>query len=103
MRTSIKDRDQASKEKLAEVTGLSLRLLQLSSEKAGHAAEADLRDLKDILSPWGRYDRSQHETNSQKEYENGTGSICITSPLPALHGRRCGYDDYGCNRRAIRR
>jgi hypothetical protein len=45
MRTNIEDRDQASKNKLAEVTRLYLRL-RLTPEKAGHAAEADLRDLK---------------------------------------------------------
>jgi hypothetical protein len=45
MRTNIEDKDQASKDKLAEVTRLYLRL-QLTPEKAGHAAEADLRDLK---------------------------------------------------------
>jgi hypothetical protein len=42
MRTNIEDRDQA----LAEMTRLYLRLLQLTPEKARHAAEADLRDLK---------------------------------------------------------
>jgi hypothetical protein len=46
MRTNIKDRDQASKNKLAEMTRLYLRLLRLTPEKAGQAAEADLRDLK---------------------------------------------------------
>jgi hypothetical protein len=35
MRTNIEDRDQASKVKLAEVTRLYLRLLQLTPEKAG--------------------------------------------------------------------
>jgi hypothetical protein len=46
MRTNSKYRDQASKDKLAEVTRLYLRLLQLTPEKAQHAAEADLRELK---------------------------------------------------------
>ena len=46
MRTNIEDRDQASNNKLAEVTRLYLRLLQLTPEKARQAAEADLRDLK---------------------------------------------------------
>jgi hypothetical protein len=45
MRTNVENRDQASRDKLAEVTRLYLRL-QLTPEKAGHAAEADLRDLK---------------------------------------------------------